>query len=580
MTDLIHDYRPEALLEMSKPEAEKALNRLELPDQLAMVLMAPWEKRQEILLLSHRTRELVRIMPPEELFWTIKAVGPEDALHILSLTAPHQLQFMLDLDTWEKDVLKPEKIMAWLLLMFEAGEDLVTTWIKWIHKKDEWLIPALLIPFITVFKRPDDMDTQEARDTLPAFTLDDVYYVAFKKERFTPLFSRLLFKLAEASPGIYRDSLESLLWKTPSHITETAYRLRKARLSDHGLPDYYDSLDIYAPLPGNQVRKVSALPSGWSTEALDLSFVPTIYMGEYPTLVRAVQSLSGTASLARVLQEWIGAANKVLMADLVDLDEPAAMQNALLKVAALLNLALEVESAETGDRPEDILAVSVLEDLIRLSNSMTRDLSSRVKRMQVSGLLPHEFVYLPEDWAETLKGLTGRDPMIFDAAGRGFRWMSTREDASGCNGFLERIEDWARLMGALEPHWSTWDGAFPWQDTNLSHPVELLWPRALLTALARDELGHGLAVAPIEQGELGKLRRAWFSREGKPRDAGRIITSLAPLAERAGVQRGFLTREIPPLVEGLGAEIQDIPWEEEIDGRFVTWLLVLLRKTG
>ncbi len=576
MNDLIHYDNPEALLSMPRAEAERALNQLELSDQLSLILMAPWEKRQELLLLSQRARELVQAMPAEELFWTIKAIGPEDTLQILALATPEQLQFMLDLDWWQKDRLRPEKIIAWLVLMFEADEHLVTAWAKWIFKKDEWLIPALLLPFIKVYKRPDDMDIQEARDTLPAFTLEDVYYVAFKKDEIVPLFSRFLMKLVEASPGIHRDTMECILQKTKAEITETAYRLRQSRLSDHGLLDYYDSLDIYAPLPRNQVRRVKLDPSRWPVDALALPFVPTLYMGEYPTIMSAVQALAGTASLARVLQEWIGAANKVLMADLVDLDDPDALRKALLKVAALLNLALEVESKASKDNPENILAVSVVEDLIRLANRVIRDLSHKARKLVESGLLPEKFLYLPERWAETLEGLTRVHPMFFDEKTGDFRWISSTLEVHDLNELLERIRNWARLMKELPPHWSKWKEAFPWNATNLTNPVELFWPKALLTALAQKSLGYGLAVSPIPQEKLQTLRQEWFTRDGEPKETGELCSYLIPLVHQAQVPEDFLMEEIPPLLRALGSELQDVPWDEEIDGRFITQLLVLI----
>ena len=176
--------KPHSILTLPPAEAEALINDLPLAEQASLVLMAPWERRQEIIILSRESRALVQGLPVEELFWTVKAVGPQDAVHILNLANAEQLQFIFDLDWWHKAELLPEKIATWILLLFEAGEDAMASWLQWLKKKDETLLPAILRPFIQVYKRPDDMDIQEAKDMLPLFTLDNVYFVSFQKDAF------------------------------------------------------------------------------------------------------------------------------------------------------------------------------------------------------------------------------------------------------------------------------------------------------------------------------------------------------------------------------------------------------------
>ncbi len=571
MADLTFD-----ILNLPRAEAEQTLNEMDLSDQLSLVLMMPWERRQELILLSEKATHLVQSMPSEELFWTIKAIGPQDALQILSLSTPEQLQLMLDLDWWHKDRLRPEKIITWLLLMFEASEDLVAAWVKWISQKDEWLVPAILQMFTRTYKRPDDMDTQEARDTLPAFTLDDIYYVAFKKEKTTPLFAKFLMKLLETGPGVYRDAMEIILNKTGSEILENTYRLRKSRLGDQGLLDYYDSLDIYAPLPGNRVRRLETDESVWSAQALAMPFVPTLYMGDYPTLLAAINALTGTASLARVLQEWIGAANKVLMADSTDLDDPDALKQALLKVAALLNLGLELEKQRTGDKPRDILGISVIEDLIRLSNRAIRNLSVRARTLFDRHLVPEDLACLPESWSETIKALVAERPGIWVENQAEIRWISTTGELSSTSLLLDRIERWASIMNGLKPHWSQWEKTFPWDKTNFASHLDLTWPIALLTALARRSLEGEFAVWPVSQKDLPSLRQAWFNRNGVPMSMEELSQLLQEELDLPKDLSQFIRVEIGSILRDFGEEIQNIPWDQDIDGRFLTSIFVLL----
>ncbi|MBE9594180.1 MAG: hypothetical protein IMF19_11980, partial [Proteobacteria bacterium] len=102
--------KPDSLLTLPEAEAEALMNELSLAEQASVVLMTPWERRQEIILLSQDSMALVQGLPVEELFWTVKAIGPQDAVHILNLANAEQLQFVFDLDWWHKAELRPEKI--------------------------------------------------------------------------------------------------------------------------------------------------------------------------------------------------------------------------------------------------------------------------------------------------------------------------------------------------------------------------------------------------------------------------------------------------------------------------------------
>ncbi|MGC9022729.1 MAG: DUF6178 family protein, partial [Dissulfurimicrobium sp.] len=401
---------PLRLLEMPVDKAEALFNRLPLKDQATMVLGVPWERRQDLILMSKNARDLVRGMPAEELFWTIKAVGPQDALQIVDMAAPSQLQFIFDFDWWRKDNLVPEKIIAWLILLFEAGEETPGAWIRWISKQDETLLPLILRRFVQIQKRSDDLDLQEARDVLPAFTLDDVYFIAFKRDELAPLMSRFLNEIIAGSEGLYRDVMETILWETDAEGLETAFRLRNARLSDLGILDYYSSLDIYAPITQDQVRKIDDVGcdilGSNAEEDLMPAFIPTLYMGDYPALREAVMGIAGSQSMERIIFEWVGAANKILMAENVDLDDFEAQRKTLLSVAAALNLAIELLAAgEKGAHPVDILRECVLEDLVRLANTKIRALRSRVRRMMDEGLISREFLHLPDSWEYLLEGL-------------------------------------------------------------------------------------------------------------------------------------------------------------------------------
>jgi len=583
--------KPDSLLTLPEAETEILMNELSLAEQASVVLMTPWERRQKIILLSQDSMALVQGLPVEELFWTVKAIGPQDAVHILNLANAEQLQFMFDLDWWHKAELRPEKIATWILLLFEIGEEAMASWLHWLMKKDETLLPAILRPFIRIYKRPDDMDIQEAKDVLPSFTLDNVYFVFFKKEALQPIWGRFLMKMLEVSPGLYRDVLETILWENEAKNMEKSFRLRRSRIGDWGLPDYYDALDIYAPLPGNHIRKVEIAYFERETgpDILLPAFVPTLYMGDYPVLRTAIEELSGTRLMERIVREWAGAANKVLMVDDVDLDDPDALRNSLFKVAALLNLGLEAAAKTEHRSPNDILKSGVLEDIIRLANTMTRRLAAKARNLVDSGRISKDFLHLPEAWADALKGLLFKCPMLWDPALSKYRPFCNTADLAAMENLITTADEWTRLMACILPQHGNWAVEIPWTSTNLGHPNELILPQALLTALAQKTLGGELKFYPVPAGKLNYLRNTWFpdsptpsfSEEKNSPGPGPLletvkhcVEALQPVVEQAGFTRERLDSMVNESLMTLYEEWRDLPADMPIDGRFVFSLII------
>jgi len=583
----------EAIANLPSDEAEAALNLLSTAEQASVILMTPWERRNEIILLSHDARKLVQTMPVQELFWTIKATGPQDSLHLLDMATPAQLQFFFDLDWWDKAELKPGKIVSWILLMYESGKQVVPAWMAWVAGKDETILPAFLRMFIRVFKRPDEMDVQEAGNIFPPFTMDETYYIAFRKEPLLPLWTRFLNDMFDLSPSLYRDTMETIVWEPSSKNMEDCYRLRNSRMCDHGLPDYYEALDIYAPLPGNTIRRTAwTMPEtgGIADEELP-AFVPTLYLGNFPLLLKAVERLAGTDSMVRIIREWVGAANKILMADQVDLDDPDALRDSLIRVAAHLNLGLEIAAGSEALTPSETLKSSVLEDLIRSANIIVRNLSADCLRLIRQGLVHENLQHIPDHGIEILRGILSPRPLMWDRSAGNFRSFSSLDDIRTARDIIRKFEAWGRLMAEILPHWKNWNRELPWNDTNFLHPHEVNWPTGLLTALARRSLGYSLRIRPVPEERLTELRTKWFGSiqpvshgagtvtcpEHVPDDTVEICADfLNQAAEQAGIGSSLLRSMVRNCLADLYQEWENLPQDQPIDGRFVSSIMVSL----
>ncbi len=102
----------EELLAKPAAEAERLLAELPFQEQLQLILSTPWHLRPKIITLSPVAEGLVRNLPPQELFLTLKAVSTEEAIDLLSYAKGEQIQLLFDLDAWRKDRIVEERFLA------------------------------------------------------------------------------------------------------------------------------------------------------------------------------------------------------------------------------------------------------------------------------------------------------------------------------------------------------------------------------------------------------------------------------------------------------------------------------------
>ncbi|MBW6484886.1 MAG: hypothetical protein K0B01_01875 [Syntrophobacterales bacterium] len=89
------------------------------------LLSLPGDKLLQRVLDSENPGELVKQLPAEDLFWVVKRIGADDCLALLEIASEEQWQYLVDLDVWRKDLLSPQKALAWLKLLSILGADLL-----------------------------------------------------------------------------------------------------------------------------------------------------------------------------------------------------------------------------------------------------------------------------------------------------------------------------------------------------------------------------------------------------------------------------------------------------------------------
>ncbi len=361
----------ENLLKLSENEIEKTLANLKFYEIYDLVLSTPWEERAKLILYSPYPEGVVKNLPPQELFLTLKASSLDLAVELISYAKGSQIQFMFDIDAWYKDRIKVERVASWIILLFNAGEDKVLEWLK----VADWdFLIAILQKFIKIYKKPDDMELIEAMDFLPSYTLDDFYFIEFKVPSLEFYFRRIIEILREEMPDTYFALMESVIWEIPAEVEERAYRWKNGRLADEGIPEYFEALDIFSYIPLKSLRKIDPkyLPMSEETQP-PINIM--IYTGSEELFIfRVLEILDNLSQFERIKRELAWIANKVIIVDNVIIDEIEQIKKSLDKVWGSLNIGLEYVSLGNLEIAKKILEEHFLEDIFRVSQNVLKDL--------------------------------------------------------------------------------------------------------------------------------------------------------------------------------------------------------------
>jgi hypothetical protein len=336
------DSLPVTLPEDPK-EAQKVFNSLPVKNQLDIVLQARGKERLHYLFLSEHPEELVQQLPELEVFLTVKEIGENDSLELISLTTSEQFQYLLDLDFWKRDQLAPEKILNWMEILLESGEKKVT---QFIESTDPEFIALLLKKFLQVTAL--EGEHLEGMDRIPLFTLDQFYFVDFKGKKTREVFEPFLRILYRVNGESYRRLMESLVCEIESELEETGYHLRNSRLSDYGFPDFEESLEIYrfvnpeSLIPEERPLKVRAQED---IEKGSSIFYLT-HQNEGPFFSSILSKIDDPHEQDRLKQEITALCNKAIVAEAIDLSNIAVMERVVKKVNHYLNLGLQYLSKE------------------------------------------------------------------------------------------------------------------------------------------------------------------------------------------------------------------------------------------
>ena len=527
------------------------------------------------ILDNENPEAFVRRLSAEDLYWIVKRIGEDDCLPVLELAHEEQWQYLIDLDIWEKDLLSPEKSLAWLKRLAEADPERLSLWL-WGEERQ--LLSFLLLRTAEVVVK----DLQEEGLELPEgyFTVDGVFYIKAFTEKNQEAIETLLTTLAHNNHEAYQELLYGLAAIIPAEAQEELYRLRNSRIAEHGFVPFEEALSVYAPIDLAALKtEPPPLPPGRlvdKTADESAPALPLLQIAKEGMFPQAVADISDQVVFERIGIEFADLANRIIAAgNFPEISDPDILGASCRQATGYLNIILERLSNKDISKAKSILDKHSLLTLFRAGYGLAVDLQREAKRWRQKSWFfsqgwGNEFWGNP--WSEILDGLLSVRPLFYagDKDSLPYRDFRSGHDLDETRKQLSRITVLDRMLGRL----SLTGGDIR---LNQSHKTFL---SILFNRWAHKLLERKPSFEPLTQSEV----RRFFGilRQGETQPPYRMPSFkdifISDFSEGAA---DFEPGEADALLEALNrvwetfcGEYEDIRIDD-IEGRFSPFLLIL-----
>ncbi|MHC4430100.1 MAG: DUF6178 family protein, partial [Planctomycetota bacterium] len=218
----------------------------------------------------------------------------------------------------------------------------------------------------------------------------------------------------------------------PGELEEQALHWRQSRLEERGFPPWEEALAAYAPPEG--VRTHPSPPQPVDPDGLAAPLSPLSLPAVRHNLGAALERLDDDAR-DRVLHEFFGLGNRLLVADRGDTGQPAAHRAALEKAAGYVGIALEDRAVHDAAQAAETVARVPLIELFREGYSKTVELAQRARELTGKGWAsthPRALELLDTPIRERLEALLEARPLYYE--------VGDEETPSGTRAFNSTAE--------------------------------------------------------------------------------------------------------------------------------------------
>jgi hypothetical protein len=421
-------------------EPERTLAAPELRELRAALALTRGRRRLDVILDSPDPRALVRALPADELYLTVREIGLADAVPLVQLASPEQFKTFLDLDAWGSGVFDVARSLPWFRAA-RAGahleDELAQQWADKLAALDAEVLFLVLGTTLRLHDLEQDPDPEIAGDRymrtpegkyVIEFLVDGVEYAAVRG---------LLDDLYAEDPFKATRLLASLPWEMRSELEESALRWRTGRLADLGHPSLEEALSWFAR-PSHAPARAAAppvRPPGF--------LLATLARGSL--LDRAAARLEPEARESLEAQ-IVTAANAVVVASSVDPADVDAVRDAFEAARGMLELGLERLGGADDERAAEVLAREPVKRIFQQGFGRVLELAWRARDLRRRA--GDARLGSPVD--EALAALVARRPRYFPGVEVSEDEWGTAAAAAHDTRHFRSADDLARTARALD----------------------------------------------------------------------------------------------------------------------------------
>lgn len=405
-----------AVLSKGRRSALAFLSKLSKKQRLHLFITASPVDRMRLLSIIPDPKSLVRHVPEEEIYWTIKELGIKKTFDLLKVTSSNQLQFIFDVEWWEADSLNTSRIFKWLKAMLHCGAPKIEQWFK---SFDFDLIILTFKQFIKVYKPDEGTDDYgEATENLPTFTLDGVYFIEIIHKNTELVLKNILKILIALDTELYWKIMELVIWGIEPELEYDCFCETQRRLEGKGIPEYDEARTIYRFIPADEVESLPKKEVDLieKTNNIKGSFYPIrLATKEEMFLTRVLKNIDNYAVLDDLSINLAHVTNKIMVADHFSMYKHNSFKDKLTKTVGFINIGLEFVSSGDEQKGAEKLKEYWLENLFQIGWSRVFELKKRIKTLQdqLDDKFPQGINVLDFPLKETIQGVVRDDPMFF-----------------------------------------------------------------------------------------------------------------------------------------------------------------------
>jgi hypothetical protein len=321
-------------------KVEDVLAKMSIEDQICCAMQLRGPLVQAFINLSPNAKAVIRGLPPEEIYHTIKETGLGESLPIIAIMSENQLQYSFDLEWWQRDRFVPESALEWIELL-DTCED--SSILEWLQNEEFDQKVVMFQSLIKVYKEDEMTNSYEGVEDMPHLNMDGVYDIYFKTEEHGAL-KRLLNFLRSADQQLCSSILEAVIWYPVTQTIEKAYRWRLVRTAERGIPSFEEAMGVYSQ-PSSESLKTPvpdledfAYPGEFNISPT----YPLLLSGSVSFFKDVILGLGNSDRLNTICWELIYLANKIVVADQKEPSNLEMREESLKKVLGYINIGLEL----------------------------------------------------------------------------------------------------------------------------------------------------------------------------------------------------------------------------------------------